>query len=89
MNNTINFVWKLVNPRTVSGLLSQSYLKELLMYPYFIELVIYLLIKVYICSTNILTFNLSHEVARIFFLSSSACRNFFSSSISCMNFFWI
>ena len=43
----------------------------ILMYPYFIALVIYLLIKVCICST------LSHEVARIFFLSSSACRNFF------------
>ena len=38
------------------------------MYPYFIALVIYLLVKEYICSTYILTFNLSHEVPRIFFL---------------------
>ena len=35
------------------------------MYPYFIALVIYLLIKVYISSTYILT--IWHEVARIFF----------------------
>ena len=63
-------------------ILKHAYLKKMiLMYPYFIALVIYLLIKVCICST------LSYEVARIFFLSSSACRNFFSSSISCMNFF--
>ena len=64
-NNTINFVWELVNSRTAVYYffysISWSYLKELLIYPYFIALVIYLLIKVYICSTYILTFNLSHE----------------------------
>ena len=52
----------------------------ILMYPYFIALVIYLLIKVCMCST------LSYEVARIFFLQAHA-GIFCSSSISCMNFF--
>ena len=57
------------------------------MYPYFIALVIYSLIKVYICSTYILTFNLSHEVAQFFFFLQAHAGIFFSSSISCMNFF--
>ena len=57
-------------------ILKHAYLqKMILMYPYFIALVIYLLIKVYIYALHL--FSLSHEVARIFFLSSSACRNFF------------
>ena len=47
------------------------------MYPYFIALVIYLLIEVYICSTYILTFNLSHEVARIFFSFFKRMQEFF------------
>ena len=44
-------------------------------------------VHIIICSTYILTFNLSHEVARIFFSFVKRMQEFFCSSISCMNIF--
>ena len=52
-----------------------------------VALVIYLPIKVYTYALHIFTFNLSHEVARIFFFLQALAGIFFSSSIPCMNFF--
>ena len=43
--------------------------------------------SVHICSAYFLAFNLSHEVARIFFFLQALAGIFFSSSIPCMIFF--
>ena len=44
--------------------------------------------SVHICSAYFLAFNLSYEVARIFFFLQALAGIFFSSSIPCMNFFF-
>ena len=61
MNNTINcvLIGKLQNSEWITFIVIFKRAFDVFLF----YSIIYLLIKVYICSTNILTFNLSHEVA--------------------------
>ena len=82
MNNAINFARKLVSSRAVSVLLFLFNFMVIFKRTFDVSLFysmnyIFINKSAHICSTYILTFNLSHEVARFFFISSSTCRNFF------------
>ena len=73
MNNAINFAWKLVSSRTVSVLLFKFNFIVIFKRTFDVSLFysmnyIFINKSAHICSTYILTFNLSHEVARFFFL---------------------
>ena len=58
------------------------------MYPYFIALVIYLLIKVYIYALHIFSLLIYlMKLHEFFFFRQAHAGIFFSSLISCMNFF--
>ena len=82
MNYAINFAWKLVSSKTVSVLRFLFNFIVIFKRTFDVSLFysmnyIFINKSAHIRSTYILTFNLSHEAARFFFLSSSACRNFF------------